>query len=141
MLTPFVPFFVLLCHVIDTSELSDLQRLEDFVESLIPASPVSPPVQKLCRLCKVMCTIAKYYVEAKGQEREQTSQDLGSIGDEFDMYLGALGVVPEGYQQHQQQQQLSGIELVDWFSGNRNMMGLLEEDLPDFGLMSWENDN
>jgi hypothetical protein len=141
MLTPFVPFFVLICHVIDTSDLSDLQSLEHFAESLEPASPLSSPVQKLCRLCKVMCTVAKYYVEAKGQQREQPGgTNIVSIGDEFEMYLGALGVMPDGYQQQeqfQQQSQLSGMELVDWFSGNRNMMGLLEEDIPDFGAMSW----
>src|SRR5690606_1530376 len=134
MLTPFTPFFVLLCHVLDTSNLSDLQHLENFTSSLQPAAPFSESVQKLHRLCQVMCSIAKLYVEAKAkkqQRRRQQQQQRGRTGSqggsgswdpvgvdsEFEMYLDELGFMSVDFdplqplhqqqpqqQQHQQQQ-------------------------------------
>lgn len=96
---------------------------------------------------------------------------MAPIGNEFDVYLSALGFMPvdepggagtlppaaaplasptsaEGtgrfgagamalQQQQQQQQQQQANQLGDWFSGNRYMMGLLEEDLSQFHPNTW----
>ena len=149
MLTPFAPFFVLLCYVIDTSEVSDLQLLEEFVESLVPAIPWSESAQKLHRLCQVMCSIARYYVEAKQQQ--EANESMRPIGDEFEMYLGELGFmnvdqmagpvddsVGPGDPYAQQPPGASPpAQVVDWFSSNRNMLGLMEEDLREIYPIPW----
>lgn len=92
------------------------------------------------------------YVEAKSKAQQQDT-DMTPIGNEFDVYLSALGFMPvddAAAPQHglpgttsptnaqgsgrfataAMQNQTS--QLGDWFSGNRYMMGLLEEDLSQF---------
>lgn len=148
ILTPFAPFFVLLCHVIDTSDMSDLRLLESFMESLVPAMPWSESSQKLHRLCQVMCSIARYYVEAKQQQ--EANSNMRPIGDEFEMYLGELGfmnvdqIAPQldpsvgpGDPFSQQGPGPAPAQLVDWFSSNRDMLGLMEEDLQGLDSVPW----
>lgn len=148
MLTPFAPFFVLVCHVIDTSDMSDLQLLEDFITSLVPVIPWSESAQKLHRLCQVMCSIAKYYVEAKQQQR--ANENMRPIGDEFEMYLGELGFmnvdqmapppdpsVRQGVPLGHQASGSTSAQVMDWFSSNQNMLDLLEEDLQGIDPIPW----
>ncbi|KAL7892790.1 hypothetical protein HDV63DRAFT_398114 [Trichoderma sp. SZMC 28014] len=145
LLTPFAPFFVLFCYVIETSSLADLQVLQDFVNSLEGAKGLSEPIDKLYLLCKVMFDIAKLYVEAKTQQ--QQDENSVSIGDEFEMYLSQLGFIPNEDQvmtnastndagvPAQGSGQVS--QLADWFFGSRNMIGLLEEDLSQIDSHRW----
>ncbi|KAM0323187.1 hypothetical protein ACHAQA_009037 [Verticillium albo-atrum] len=142
LLTPFAPFFVLFCYVIETSSAEDLKRLCDFVDSLGGASSISEPVQKLQRLCQVLCNVAMTYVEAKAQ---QPAADQAPINEEFDMYLRALGFPPNellttstGVEAGAAgQTTIQSEQLGNWFSGNQQMMGLLEEDLSQFGPTGW----
>ncbi|KHN94432.1 fungal specific transcription factor domain protein [Metarhizium album ARSEF 1941] len=134
LLTPFAPFFVLFCYVIETGSLDDLRLLQEFVDSLDEARDASETIEKLYRLCQVMCDVASLYVEAKSQQ--QQDQTMVPIGDEFEMYLSQLGFMPTEDQAMGSTGTGSGppplsnqaAQLADWFSGNRNMMGLLEED-------------
>lgn len=91
---PFVPFIVIFCHIIESSDRADLSRLEDFVLSLHPICPLSEAIDKLYRLCHVLGTIARLYVEAKAQAQVQEDHHLASVGQEFDTYLSALGLAP-----------------------------------------------
>lgn len=67
------------------------------------------------------------------------------IGDEFDMYLSQLGFMPSEDQAMAHAQDNGGpppangqvAQIADWFSGNRNMMGLLEEDLSHIESYRW----
>ncbi|KAK2601331.1 hypothetical protein N8I77_010786 [Diaporthe amygdali] len=186
---PFVPFIVIFCHIIETSNMADLQRLRDFIASLQPTCAVSEGVDKLHRLFSVLQNVATLYVEAKTKANSSEPQDtdMAPIGNEFDVYLSALGFMPvDGdlsaaqaqAQVHQAQVHqahaaaaaaaaaASGAlptspvtagsvfgaspvtnaaamnqtsQLGDWFSGNRYMMGLLEEDLSQFQPNSWTN--
>ncbi|KAK5999118.1 hypothetical protein PT974_01507 [Cladobotryum mycophilum] len=141
--TPFAPFFVLFCYVIETSSQEDLKVLQDFVDSLEAARSLSEPVDKLYRLCQVMCDVAVVYMEAKSQQ--QNDQNSTAIGDEFDMYLSQLGFMPiedqsmantgDGNAPIQGSAQIA--QYADWFSGSRNMMGLLEEDLSQIDSFRW----
>ncbi|PTB70258.1 N-terminal binuclear Zn cluster-containing protein [Trichoderma citrinoviride] len=145
LLTPFAPFFVLFCYVIETSSLVDLKVLQTFVDSLEGARGLSEPIDKLYRLCRVMCDIATFYVEAKGQQLQ--SDNSISIGDEFEMYLSQLGFIPSDDQAMANTDtteagapiQGSGqvAQLADWFVGSRNMIGLLEEDLSQIDSHIW----
>lgn len=170
--------------------MADLQRLRDFIASLQPTCAVSEGVDKLHRLFSVLQNVATLYVEAKTKANSSEPQDtdMAPIGNEFDVYLSALGFMPvdgdlsaaqaQAQVHHAQVQQAhaaaaaaaaaaaSGAlptspvtagapfgaspvnhavamnqtsQLGDWFSGNRYMMGLLEEDLSQFQPNIWTN--
>ncbi|KAJ5176882.1 uncharacterized protein N7482_002759 [Penicillium canariense] len=93
-LSPFVPFIVIFCHVITTSDSKDLARLEDFVASLRPLCRFSQSIDRLHNLCSVLGTVARLYVEAKTLKQAGEDQSLASVGQEFDTYLSALGLAP-----------------------------------------------
>ncbi|PHH78744.1 hypothetical protein CDD80_6295 [Ophiocordyceps camponoti-rufipedis] len=139
LLTPFAPFFVLFCYVIETSSTEDLHLLRELVASLSEPRANSESVDKLYRLMQVMVDIAGLYVEAKTQQLQD--QTMVSIGDEFDMYLSQLGFMPT--EDHTMSNNTPGddrgqtTQIADWFSGNRNMMGLLEEDLSQIDAYKW----
>ncbi|KAI1825856.1 fungal-specific transcription factor domain protein [Xylaria intraflava] len=147
---PFIPFIVIFCLVIETSDLEDRQRLADFVKSLEPACEVSSSVRKLYQLCQVLYNVAELYVEAKAVE------PVGSAGNEFDVYLSQLGFMPfedasatsmmgvqtnlnevRGDTSDQMRSAAQANQLEDWFSGKNYMMGLLEEDLSGISSMGW----
>ncbi|KAH7126202.1 hypothetical protein EDB81DRAFT_889900 [Dactylonectria macrodidyma] len=144
LLTPFAPFFVVFCHVIETSSLEDLQLLQEFTATLEIASDVSEVLKKLHRLCYVMSNVAMLYVQAKSHQ--QDDQTMIPIGDEFDMYLSQLGFMPT-------EEQMAGnplnegngataggsqvAQMADWFSGSRNLLGLLEQDISQIGGPQW----
>ncbi|KAJ4401589.1 hypothetical protein N0V82_010858, partial [Gnomoniopsis sp. IMI 355080] len=175
---PFVPFIVIFCHIIETSDVADLHRLRNFIDSLQPTCAVSEGIEKLHRLFSVLYNVAMLYVEAKSKASGPHSgqeMDMAPIGNEFDVYLSALGFMPVdepgggggagalpppppplasptgadgggrfaasamAVQQQQQQQQQQTNQLGDWFSGNRYMMGLLEEDLSQFHPNTWHH--
>lgn len=137
---PFVPFIVIFCHVIETSDADDLQRLAEFVASLRGSCGASEPIDKLYRLCQVLHNVAALYVKAKA--KQQQDHDMALIGNDFDMYLSQLGLVPQVDVPN------SGIDgemaaasnLSDWFSGGRDMMDLLETDLSMFHPEPWPPD-
>ncbi|KAE8348322.1 hypothetical protein BDV28DRAFT_143800 [Aspergillus coremiiformis] len=153
--SPFVPFIVLFCHVIESSSYSDFTRLEDFVNSLQANCSLSQAIAKLHRLCQALSNVAKLYIEAKAQAQTQENEDLASVGQEFDVYLSALGLAPtqtdagevrwhgptpepisgklrEGTEGQGFPAAMSQTTLGSWFSWNQHMMGLLEEDLSLF---------
>ncbi|KAF7163269.1 hypothetical protein CNMCM5623_008290 [Aspergillus felis] len=162
--SPFVPFIVLFCHVIEASSRDDLGRLEDFVSSLAPICFLSEAITKLHSLCQVLSNVATLYVEARAQAQIQENQDLVSVGQEFDTYLSALGLAPAsgvggsrwntaasdslaarsmpGVENSMGGQDLpAGVipqtQLGSWFSGNQHMMGLLEEDMLLWDPATW----
>jgi len=45
-------------------------------------------------LCSVLGTVARLYVEAKSRGQAGEDQSLASVGQEFDVYLSALGLAP-----------------------------------------------
>lgn len=149
MLTPFAPFFVLFCHVIETLSAEDLHILQEFVTSIETLRDGSETIGKLCRVFQMYRDVAVMYVEAKSQHQED--QTMVPIGDEFDLYLGQLGFMPVDDQgmDHATQPSASNpmlapgggsgqaVQMADWFSGSRNMFGLLEEDLSQIDAARW----
>ncbi|KAI0465699.1 hypothetical protein F4859DRAFT_349595 [Xylaria cf. heliscus] len=147
---PFIPFIVIFCLVVETSNAADLARLDAFVTSLETACEVSSSVRKLHQLCHVLYTVAALYVEAKA------ARPAGG-GSEFDIYLSQLGFMPvddaaaaagiAGMQQTGvpglgEDGRVEGLgmqasSLEDWFSGKNYMMGLLEEDLSGINPIGW----
>lgn len=149
MLTPFAPFFVLFCHIVETLSADDLRILQEFVASVERLRDGSETIRKLCRVFQVYRDVAVVYIEAKSQHQED--QTMVPIGDEFDMYLSQLGFMPLDEQAMIQTAQPSAsnpmpaggsgsgqaAQMADWFSGSRNMFGLLEEDLSQIDGVKW----
>jgi len=146
---PFIPFIVIFCLVIETSDCEDLRRLADFVRSLETACDFSSSVKKLHQLCQVLYNIAELYVEAKALE------PVNPAGYEFDACLSQLGLMPiddagmmgglqadlnggpSGGADSQMRSLAQTNQLEDWFSGKNYMMGLLEEDLSWINPTTW----
>ncbi|KAK3364500.1 hypothetical protein B0T25DRAFT_67577 [Lasiosphaeria hispida] len=146
---PFVPVIVLFCNIIETSDTSDLSRLEAFTNSLQAVSEISKATDKFWRVCQVLCNVARIYMEAK--TRQEQDQDMNLVGNDIDMYLSQLGFMPQHGQVPGNENgnfgdsNVSGIDmdanqnsrLGNWFSGNRHIFGLVEEDLSDFEPKFW----
>ncbi|KAJ5451529.1 transcriptional regulator family: Fungal Specific TF [Penicillium cf. griseofulvum] len=96
LLSPFVPFIVIFCNIITTSNGDDLSRLEEFIASLQPLCAFSQSIDRLHTLCSVLGTVARLYFEAntRTQTAEDQDQDLIEVDQEFDVYLSALGLAP-----------------------------------------------
>ncbi|KAJ5919957.1 transcriptional regulator family: Fungal Specific TF [Penicillium verhagenii] len=158
LISPFVPFIVIFCHVIATSDHKDLTLLEDFISSLRALCSFSQSVDRLHNICSVFGTVARLYVEAKARSKEGENPDLASVGHEFDVYLSALGLAPgnaiygvpdsaaqmtglvgpitqsrlQSQETASEAEMMQAAQLGNWFSGNQYMMGLLEEDYVQF---------
>ncbi|RKK89782.1 hypothetical protein BFJ63_vAg10533 [Fusarium oxysporum f. sp. narcissi] len=143
VLTPFAPFFVLFGYVIETSSQEDLQLLKQFSASIEETSDASETMQKLSRLCNIMSNVAALYVEAKSQQVED--QAMVPIGDEFDVYLSQLGLMPvmdstmgnAGDPDAEFGENTQVNQMADWMSGSRNLLGLLEQDISQIGGVQW----
>ncbi|CAG8151121.1 unnamed protein product [Penicillium olsonii] len=158
LLSPFVPFIVIFCNVITTSNQEDLARLDEFVTSLVPLRSFSQSIDRLHTLCSVLATVARLYFEANTRPQTDAADSFIQVGQEFDTYLGALGLpnnftgntqMGSGYLQPDapvhvssepasmlgfpaESQDPGAAQLGNWFWGNQYMMGLLEEDISQF---------
>lgn len=147
---------ILFCHVVETSDEADLQRLADFVDSLQPACATSEAVARFHRICQVLHNVASLCVRAKAAQRQQDplqrDEDMAMVGNNIDMYLSQLGFMPQFAGGGNPLQAPFGVEgempaggfdagsaneLGNWFSGNTHIMGLLEEDLSEFEPRLW----
>ncbi|KAK6856612.1 hypothetical protein PG995_006799 [Apiospora arundinis] len=158
---PFIPFIVIFCQVIENSgsetSQSDLRHLECFIQSLEAGCGISPAVEKLHRLSSVLYNVALLYAEAKAQQA--WDQDMVPVGNEFDLYLSQLGIMPMdesggagdpnggggaandmnggGTGGAGGNDVMRNVQLGDWFSGNNHILGLVEEDLSGFNTSMW----
>lgn len=157
---PFTPFMVLFCHAIAAADLSDLRCLGEFVASLQPTGEVIEAAEKLYRLCHVFHRVAELYINAKikASSDVQTSPNAAEDSNaapypvnDFDPYLSALGFtsatgltpfVSNGVSTGDvpATENESGVagstSLGDWFTGNLNIMALLEADLSNINTVN-----
>lgn len=138
---------VVFCHVIAIYSSDYLDLLAAFVDSLKPLpDDNSEGIEKLYRLCLVFHQVARLYVEAKAQEARTQAQSQANLtaGAAFDPYLSMLGFAPNQAQylapEWPQTTDIAadwpkGTDLSandniqDWFSGNSNIMSLLDQDI------------
>ncbi|GJC86416.1 putative transcriptional regulatory protein C11D3.07c [Colletotrichum liriopes] len=90
LFTPFIPFIVIFCQVIETQDNADLDHLGAFVASIQPAAAASDAAAKLCRLFQVLYNVAARYAELSGPYNGHPETT-----EEMNMYLKLLGV-PHG---------------------------------------------
>lgn len=104
---PFTPLIVLFCHVLDTSDTTDLARLASFADSLEPVCGASESVARLHRVARVLHDVAELCVRARAAAQQQQQQrqegdreaevvdhDMAAVGSDIDMYLSQLGFMP-----------------------------------------------
>ncbi|KAI5458317.1 hypothetical protein BGZ63DRAFT_61582 [Mariannaea sp. PMI_226] len=146
---PFTPLTVLFCHVIETSNREDLEIIGRFAASFQPVLSISPAIDRFQRLCKVLHHVAEVYMGAK--EQGQQDQDMYAAGNDFDMYFLQLGILSQSQPFEGMESGISGSELretnvapvnqaqqlEDWFSGNRSIMSMMEEEFLDFDSGDW----
>ena len=67
--SPFIPFIILFCHIIETSEASDLEHMRGLVETLESTSNsrAHSTCGKQRRLFKALYDVAAKYVEVKSR--------------------------------------------------------------------------
>ncbi|KAK4448419.1 fungal-specific transcription factor domain-containing protein [Podospora aff. communis PSN243] len=129
LFSPFVPFIVLFCQVIETRDQTDLSRLQAFVTSIsrpestsLTSEPETEAITKVRKLFQVLCHIAQHYVDAyttdssssSGMAKVYHSHTQSTGNTEIDSYLATLGFpaqgIPNNQQQQQEQQQLQQSE-------------------------------
>ncbi|EMT61118.1 Putative transcriptional regulatory protein C11D3.07c [Fusarium odoratissimum] len=93
LFTPFAPFIVLFCHVLETGDWEDLDRMQKFVNSIKPAHPVSSIVSKHHRLFQIFYEVALRYNELKSTSKMQQN-GCAEVSTEFYNCLNALGFQP-----------------------------------------------
>jgi hypothetical protein len=96
--TPFTPFLVIFCHIIETQSTSDLALLADFLETLQPARGTSNAVEKMFLVCDVFHRVAKLFIGAASRNLgfsnpttpEQTTQT--QLRKELDPFMTRIGI-------------------------------------------------
>ncbi|KAH7354532.1 hypothetical protein B0T11DRAFT_288792 [Plectosphaerella cucumerina] len=137
MYTPFVPFIVIFCDIIESSTTTDLPRLQAFVQSLEAVSKHSENIAGMYRYFSVLYKVALQYTKKSSQMPIE-----GDAYRDFDAYVHALGLVcpgDSGFGNDVGLQALAGgqldgeqiqsQQLGEWFITNQQLMGLMEENL------------
>ncbi|KAJ5317981.1 hypothetical protein N7508_002489 [Penicillium antarcticum] len=131
LMSPFVPFIVIFCNVITTSNQADLTQLEEFIASLRPLCSYSQSIDRLHTLCSVLGTVARLYFEANTRQINEDSS-LAEVGQEFDVYLSALGLAPANAMSG------TGVGTGNVQAGIPNTQGYLQADIPSVHVSSAE---
>lgn len=156
LFSPFIPFIVLFCHVLETGDMEDLDRMRTFVDSIESARHQPNVIAKHYRLFQVFHDVALRYTELK--TASPPSQDgQAETRTEMDAYLSALGFQPHaapgsvaGNQStidssstwsptmltmqmrtnasEVNKEAESPSQIAHWYSVSQQMMGLLDSD-------------
>lgn len=94
--SPFMPFIVLFCRIVETSDSVHLDKLAAVVETLqmAPTDRLPEAYSKQLRIFKLMYDVAYRYVEAKKKEKDhEPSNHTGRHGPDydFDMFMREAG--------------------------------------------------
>ncbi|EFQ26006.1 fungal specific transcription factor domain-containing protein [Colletotrichum graminicola M1.001] len=92
LFSPFIPFIVLFCQVIETQDRDDLARLHSFVVFLQETATMSDAAGKMSRLFQVLYSVALRFVEFRATTPHSRQTEASA---EMDAYLAALGFPPK----------------------------------------------
>ncbi|WYZ42252.1 hypothetical protein EsH8_V_001147 [Colletotrichum jinshuiense] len=151
--SPFVPFIVLFCHIIETRNKSDLKLLEGLIETLQSASTdsFSIGIKKESRLFKVLydvaCSYLKLELKNTNAGMSQPVHDASLMVRQPDAALTPISMNPQGVAQTPFSS-LEGSrvgpetmlgETPDWVTGYSGMTGDLSMEIDEQGaqLGNW----
>ncbi|KAI9150764.1 putative transcriptional regulatory protein [Paramyrothecium foliicola] len=154
LFAPFAPFIVLFCHVVETGQWEDLERMRSFVESIDSSQPESKIVSKHHRLFQIFYEVALRYTQLKTASTPVQDDSL-AVSTELDGYLHALGFqlptatsntgnphipVPQSSYEGStvgftgaSQEEVTGaaeasLQMPPWFNLSQHMIGLMDSD-------------
>ncbi|UPX18888.1 uncharacterized protein EKO05_0009171 [Ascochyta rabiei] len=96
--TPFTPFLVIFCHIIETQSTSDLAMLGGFLETLHPARGTSSAIEKMFLVCDVFHRVAKLFIGAAARNSSfsnPTTPDQPTqtqLRKELDPFMTRIGI-------------------------------------------------
>lgn len=105
LFAPFVPYIVIFCHVIETQDAADLQRLGDFVASMEPAAHSSEATSKTHGLFQALYDIAFRCTELRTMSKEC---GRGNDDPHMEWFLESVGMVTSGQDMEGEQTHISG---------------------------------
>ncbi|OTB18177.1 hypothetical protein K445DRAFT_314986 [Daldinia sp. EC12] len=154
LFSPFIPFIVLFCCVLETGDEEDLARMKAFVDSIESAREQSSLIAKHYSLFQGFYSVAVRYNELKSastpvqREQEELRLEMDSFLSELGFQtqmgpaaasgtqdmgperpLGATlggGVQPDASKGYQDVEQ--ALRLPRWYTMNQQMIGLLGND-------------
>lgn len=147
---------MLFCHVIQSGNTEDLDRMKAFVVSLEPGCQRSRAVAMHHDLFQVFHSVAARYIELKSTS-EQSQENQEALRLEMDTYLEELGMQPQmrAFSEHSQLNSCDKegvgadagfdmglatgsfgldegsdqvLQMTNWYSMSQQMMGLLDSD-------------
>ncbi|KAI9146718.1 ATPase [Paramyrothecium foliicola] len=157
LFSPFIPFIVLFCHIIETGNGEDLGRLGDFVRSIQSVCDDSNTIANHYRLFQVFHSVAVRYTEIKSAPAPLRPEELEFRG-EMDGFLRTMGFQthqnlvaedrdanagdqvgsPSGFHMAPSVEMCDGLERTmqvsqtgNWFTLSQQMMDLLDNDEVD----------
>ncbi|KAH7120307.1 hypothetical protein B0J13DRAFT_457112, partial [Dactylonectria estremocensis] len=89
LFAPFIPFIVLFCHVIETQDQMDLDRLGSFISSMESTPAISDQATRVIHLFRVLFSAARRYVEFRNSS---PSADQGQARERLHTYMFELGL-------------------------------------------------
>ena len=122
MFSPFIPFIVLFCHAVENCNRGDLVRVDKFKASLEPFRDISEPVDRLYRLCEMLCDVASLYFEAKQASAQQEHRQQQRPCYDADVSHGQAPTTT-----------MIGAEFQAHLGHAGNLLGIDEGILPGFG--------
>lgn len=96
--TPFTPFLVIFCHIIETQSPSDLAMLENFLQTMQPARGTSSAIEKMYLVCDVFHRVAKLFIGAAARDpsfSNPTTPDHPTqtqLRKELDPFMTRIGI-------------------------------------------------
>ncbi|KAL2754889.1 hypothetical protein ACRALDRAFT_2107864, partial [Sodiomyces alcalophilus JCM 7366] len=135
LFSPFIPFIVIFCQVIETLDQADLTRLHQFVTSIQSAPALSEAAAKMHRLFQVLYSVALRYVEFRTSTPPAEQLQASA---EMEGYLAALGFPSTGLgDSDQQQQQHQSPDFTAFGQGGPGNVGSLSEGQRAAHPMMW----
>lgn len=121
---PFVPFIIIVTNAVQTADVTDLARLEAFVESLKPSEDATITLTHPYRLYGLLCQIARSSIESSSMLELPLSDDLFATFGDFD-FSAHFGMSTEpGF--GAEDPQFNG--LAEWYHNNQQIMSFFDGD-------------
>ncbi|KXH27609.1 fungal specific transcription factor [Colletotrichum salicis] len=78
--TPFIPLLVVFCHIVETQDTGDAQRLKSFADSLMQGADLSPSAKEFYDITRELCMIAEKHIETSSQQDWASVPSLSTFG-------------------------------------------------------------
>ncbi|UQC81470.1 uncharacterized protein CLUP02_06956 [Colletotrichum lupini] len=78
--TPFIPLLVVFCHIVETQDSSDAQRLKCFADSLEQGADLSPSAKDFYDITRQLYMIAEKHIQTSSEQDWASVPSLSTLG-------------------------------------------------------------